>query len=146
MKENKIIIKLKELHVKIVDLIEALPFSRSTFYEYIDYYENENSYDYEKIPNDVVEFFNTIISSAQTQKDVYDSACEIFKYSETQYEEPTKRSAHAKRLYNISTDELMGELKRRLLCEYSTNDLLKEIKRRTAQWNLSIDTGEVYDV
>jgi hypothetical protein len=34
----------------------------------------------------------------------------------------------------------MGELKRRLLCEYSTNDLLKEIKRRTAQWNLNIDS------
>jgi len=131
MKENKIVIKLKELHVKIVDLIEALPFSRATFYVYIDYYENE--YDHEKIPNDILKFFNTIMSSAHTKKDVYDSAYEIFKYSETQYEEPIKRSVHAKRLYNISTDELMGELKRRLLCEYSTNDLLKEIKRRTAQ-------------
>jgi hypothetical protein len=131
MKENKIVIKLKELHIKIVDLIEVVPFSRAMFYVYVDYYENE--YDHEKIPNDVLLFFNTIMSSAQTQKDVYDSAYEIFKYSETQYEEPTKRSVHAKRLYNISTDELMGELKRRLLCEYSTNDLLKEIKRRTAQ-------------
>ena len=128
MKENKIIIKLKELHIKIIDLIEAIPISRSAFYLYIDYYENE--YDHNKIPEDVLKFFDTIMSSAHGQKDVYDSAYEIFKYSETQYEEPTKRSVHAKRLYNISTDELIEELKRRLLCEYSTSDLLKEIKRR----------------
>lgn len=131
MKENKIVSKLKELHVKIVDLIEVIPISRSTFYVYIDYYENV--YDHEKIPEDVLKFFDTIMSSAYTQKDVYDSAYDIFKYSETQYEEPTKRSAHAKRLYSISTDELIEELKRRLLCEYSTIELLKEIKRRTVQ-------------
>lgn len=131
MKENKIIIKLKELHVKIVNLIDVIPVSRSTFYVYSDYYENE--YDHEKIPNDVLNFFNTIMSLAHTQKDVYDSAYEIFKYSETQYEEPTKRSSHAKRVYKLSTDELIIELKRRLLGEYSTNELLQEIKRRTSQ-------------
>lgn len=131
MKENKIVIKLKELNIKIIDLIEIIPISRSAFYLYIDYYENE--YDHEKIPEDVLKFFDTIMSSAHIQKDVYDLAYDIFKYSETQYEEPAKRSVHAKRLYKLSTDELIEELKRRLLCEYSTNDLLKEIKRRTGQ-------------
>ena len=131
MKQSKIIIKLKELNIKIIDLIEVIPISRATFYVYIDYYENE--YDHGKIPEDVLKFFDIIMSSAHGQKDVYDSAYEIFKYSETKYEEPAKRSVHAKRLYNLSTDELIEELKRRLLCEYSTNDLLKEIKRRTEQ-------------
>lgn len=131
MKDNKIVSKLKELHVKIVDLIEVIPISRSTFYVYIDYYENV--YDHEKIPNDVLLFFDTIMSSAQTQKDVYDSAYEIFKYSETQNEELAKRHVHGNILHKLSTDELIEELKRRLLCEYSTSELLKEIKRRTEQ-------------
>lgn len=131
MKQNKIVSKLKEFDIKITDLIEIIPISRSAFYLYIDYYENV--YEHEKIPNDILKFFDTVMSSAYTKKDVYDSAYEIFRYSETRYEEPIKRSTHAKSLYKISTDELIEELKRRLLCEYSTNDLLKEIKRRTEQ-------------
>ena len=40
MKQNKIVSKLKEFDIKITDLIEIIPISRSAFYLYIDYYEN----------------------------------------------------------------------------------------------------------
>lgn len=121
--QNKLICKLKELDVKIITLVKVLPISRSTFYVYVGYYENE--FEHELLPNDIIKLFNLIMHEAKTWKDVYDYAYDIFKYIDYV---GLQNEIACKKHHEIACKKHPVEIK--LLCDYTTDELLEEIKRR----------------
>lgn len=114
-------LQIKKIDVRITTLVKVLPISRSTFYVYVGYYENE--FEHELLPNDIIKLFNLIMHKAETWKDVYDYAYDIFKYVD--YVDLQNKIACKKHLV-----EIKRPVEIKLLCDYTTDELLEEIKRR----------------